>query len=87
MELFHRQVALSVVHPCGELTLSPGPAVLTQTNFPNDMDTTSLGTTIMKRPADVANLVMDEMLLYRTADGLMQVRECTVPGTTTWGQS
>lgn len=52
-----------------------GPPVLTQAQFPDDMDTTSLGIMILKRPPHVANLVMDKMLQYRTADGLMQVRD------------
>ncbi len=51
-----------------------GPPVLTQTQFPDDMDTTSLGITVLNRPSHVANLVMDQMLQYRTPDGLMQVR-------------
>ncbi|KAI3195435.1 hypothetical protein CBS147311_8115 [Penicillium roqueforti] len=46
--------------------------VLTQADFPDDMDTTSLGITILNRPTHVANLVMDKMLQYRTSDGLMQ---------------
>jgi hypothetical protein len=50
-----------------------GTPVLTQTKFPDDMDTTSLGITILRRPPHVANLVMDKMLEYRTPDGLMQV--------------
>ncbi|KAM0798914.1 Haloacid dehalogenase-like hydrolase-domain-containing protein [Usnea florida] len=49
-----------------------GTPVLTQAQFPDDMDTTSLGTTIFNRPPHVADLVMDKMLEYRTPDGLMQ---------------
>jgi hypothetical protein len=60
-----------------------GPPVLTQAQFPSDMDTTSLGITILNRPPHVANLVMDEMLQYRSAGGIMQVgdhvrRSCEV---------
>lgn len=52
-----------------------GPPVLTQAQFPDDMDTTSLGITIINRPPHVANLVMDKMLQYLTPDGLMQVSD------------
>lgn len=52
-----------------------GPPVLTQAHSPDDMDTTSLGITIVDRSPHVANLVMNKMLQYRTPDGLMQVRD------------
>ncbi|KAB8261581.1 HAD-like protein [Aspergillus pseudonomiae] len=49
-----------------------GPPVITPTSFPDDLDTTSLGITILQRPAHIANLVMDMMLRYRTPDRLVQ---------------
>lgn len=51
-----------------------GPPVLTQAHSADDMDTTSLAITVFNSPSHVANLVMDQMLQYRTPDGLMQVR-------------
>ncbi|KNG80686.1 hypothetical protein ANOM_011090 [Aspergillus nomiae NRRL 13137] len=48
------------------------PPVITPTSFPDDLDTTSLGITILQRPAHIANLVMDMMLRYRTPDRLIQ---------------
>lgn len=51
-----------------------GPPVLTQAHSADDMDTTSLAITVFNSPSHVANLVMDQMLQYRTPDGHMQVR-------------
>ncbi|KAK6821639.1 hypothetical protein RU639_007744 [Aspergillus parasiticus] len=48
-----------------------GTPVLTQTEFPHDLDTTSLATTVLDRPKDIANGIMDEMLKYRSDDDLM----------------
>jgi hypothetical protein len=42
--------------------------------FPDDLDTTSLGTVILDRPPAVAHQVMDKMLHYRNRDGIIQVR-------------
>jgi len=52
-----------------------GTPVLTQANFPNDVDTSSLGITIFGQPKDVANLVMDKMLQNLSPDGVIQVRK------------
>jgi len=41
-------------------------------SFPYDLDTTSLGLTVVKRDEEVANSVMDEMLEYLNADGIIQ---------------
>jgi hypothetical protein len=41
-------------------------------SFPYDLDTTSLGLTVIKRDEEVANSVMDEMLEYVSADGIIQ---------------
>lgn len=41
-------------------------------NFPHDFDTTSLGNTILDRPADGVNIVMDQMLQYLSPDSLVQ---------------
>ncbi|KAF6762993.1 Haloacid dehalogenase-like hydrolase-domain-containing protein, partial [Ephemerocybe angulata] len=49
-----------------------GKGVLTTEEFPFDVDTTSLGLTVLKRDAAVANSVMDEMLQYVDPDGIMQ---------------
>ncbi|KAL4781970.1 HAD-like protein [Aspergillus varians] len=48
-----------------------GKPVLTQTSFPDDADTTSLGITILNRPAAAANVAMDKMLRYRSKDNLI----------------
>ncbi|KAJ5861277.1 uncharacterized protein N7529_008587, partial [Penicillium soppii] len=49
-----------------------GEPVLTVKNFPHDFDTTSLGNTILDRPADGVNIVMDQMLQYLSPDSLVQ---------------
>ncbi|KAI0026572.1 HAD-like domain-containing protein, partial [Vararia minispora EC-137] len=46
---------------------------LTTAEYPYDMDTTSIGLTVLQCDSDIANLVMDEMLLYLDEDGIVQV--------------
>ncbi|KXN92452.1 Alpha-D-glucose-1-phosphate phosphatase YihX [Leucoagaricus sp. SymC.cos] len=46
---------------------------LTTEEYPFDLDTTSLGLTILKRDQDTANSVMDEMLEYVSPDGIIQL--------------
>ncbi|KAI9763568.1 MAG: hypothetical protein M1840_000430 [Geoglossum simile] len=41
-------------------------------SFPYDLDTTSLALTVTKRDKEIANSVMDEMLEYTNADGIIQ---------------
>jgi hypothetical protein len=48
--------------------------LLTTEEFPFDLDTTSLGLTVMGSPEDVAHSVMDDMLNYIDDDGIIQVR-------------
>jgi FMN phosphatase YigB (HAD superfamily) len=50
-----------------------GKGQLTTEEFPFDLDTTSLGLTILKRDKDTANSVMNEMLEYVDHDGIIQV--------------
>ena len=51
-----------------------GKGVLTTSEYPNDMDTTSLACTILDYfTAEVKNEIMDEMLSYKTGDGIMQL--------------
>lgn len=50
-----------------------GKGQLTTEEFPFDLDTTSLGLTILKRGKDTANSVMNEMLEYVDPDGIIQV--------------
>ncbi|KAJ7703151.1 Haloacid dehalogenase-like hydrolase-domain-containing protein [Mycena rosella] len=45
--------------------------ILTTEVFPFDLDTTSIGLTVMKRDKDVVNSVMDEMLQYIDSDGIV----------------
>ncbi|KAJ7901877.1 Haloacid dehalogenase-like hydrolase-domain-containing protein [Mycena olivaceomarginata] len=48
-----------------------GKGTLTTAAFPFDLDTTSLGLTIMKRDKEVANSVMEEMLNFVDSDGIV----------------
>ncbi|KAF9465045.1 HAD-like domain-containing protein [Collybia nuda] len=49
-----------------------GKGQLTTEQFPFDLDTTSLGLTIMQRDKIIASSVMDEMLEYVDDDGIIQ---------------
>ncbi|KDQ57457.1 hypothetical protein JAAARDRAFT_130231 [Jaapia argillacea MUCL 33604] len=49
-----------------------GKPLLTTEEFPFDLDTTSLGSTVMKTDISVASSVMDEMLEYVNIDGVIQ---------------
>ncbi|KAG1890277.1 hypothetical protein F4604DRAFT_1889197 [Suillus subluteus] len=49
-----------------------GKPLLTTEEFPFDLDTTSLGLTVMGSPEDVAHSVMDDMLDYIDDDGIIQ---------------
>ncbi|KAJ7770199.1 HAD-like domain-containing protein [Mycena maculata] len=48
-----------------------GKGTLTTEAFPSDLDTTSIGLTVMQRDKEVANSVMDEMLQYIDSDGIV----------------
>ncbi|KAG1749471.1 HAD-like domain-containing protein [Suillus lakei] len=50
-----------------------GKPLLTTEEYPFDLDTTSLGLTLMGSPEDVAHSVMDDMLDYIDDDGIIQV--------------
>ncbi|KAG0697555.1 Haloacid dehalogenase-like hydrolase-domain-containing protein [Suillus ampliporus] len=51
-----------------------GKAVLCSTeDYPSDLETTSLGLTVINRPGDVAHSIMDEMLDYIDDDGIIQL--------------
>ena len=50
-----------------------GKSQLTTEEFPPDLDTTSLGLTVLKYDKDIVHSVMDEMLGYANADGIIQV--------------
>ncbi|PKY02010.1 hypothetical protein P168DRAFT_298685 [Aspergillus campestris IBT 28561] len=49
-----------------------GTPLLTQTKFPDDADTTSLALTILGADPAVPNGVMDEILRFRSQDGIVQ---------------
>ncbi|KAF8893786.1 Haloacid dehalogenase-like hydrolase-domain-containing protein [Infundibulicybe gibba] len=49
-----------------------GKGQFTTEEFPFDLDTTSLGLTVLRREKSVASSVMDEMLNYVDADGIIQ---------------
>jgi len=51
----------------------PGKGQLTTEEFPPDLDTTSFGLTVLKYDKDTVHSVMDEMLGYVSADGIIQV--------------
>ncbi|KAJ6586968.1 HAD-like domain-containing protein [Mycena vulgaris] len=48
-----------------------GKGTLTTEAFPFDLDTTSIGLTVMKRDKEVVGSVMDEMLQYIDSDGIV----------------
>ncbi|KAJ7096276.1 Haloacid dehalogenase-like hydrolase-domain-containing protein [Mycena epipterygia] len=48
-----------------------GKGTLTTEAFPFDLDTTSIGLTVMKRDKEVVSSVMDEMLQYIDSDGIV----------------
>ncbi|KAF7361854.1 Alpha-D-glucose-1-phosphate phosphatase YihX [Mycena venus] len=48
-----------------------GKGTLTTEAFPFDLDTTSLGLTVMKRDKELASSVMDDMLQYIDSDGIV----------------
>ncbi|KAJ5507004.1 HAD-like protein [Penicillium freii] len=48
-----------------------GTPVLTQTEFPDDLDTTSLALMVLNRPDHIAHQVLDRMLEYINEDGLV----------------
>jgi hypothetical protein len=50
-----------------------GKGTLTTEAFPFDLDTTSIGLTVMKRDKGVVGSVMDEMLQYMDSDGIIMV--------------
>ncbi|PPQ66159.1 hypothetical protein CVT26_010882 [Gymnopilus dilepis] len=62
-----------VAHP-GQFNFFQHGGVLTTQEFPNDLDTTSIGLTVSDH-IDTAtkHKVMDEMLKYQNSDGIMQV--------------
>ncbi|KZT04889.1 HAD-like protein [Laetiporus sulphureus 93-53] len=49
-----------------------GKGVLTKEEFPDDLDTTSLGLTMLPREPDVIHSVLDQMLKNVNADGIVQ---------------
>ena len=64
---------MSIVHHPRAWNFFQKKPLLTTEEFPFDLDTTSLGLTIVGDDAEVASSVMDEMLQYLTADGILQV--------------
>ncbi|KAK0244731.1 HAD-like domain-containing protein [Armillaria nabsnona] len=64
----------------GKWNFFPGDGQLTTANFPCDLDTTSLGLTIIRAKEEVAASTMDEMLLYVNEDGIIQTYfDCNRP--------
>jgi hypothetical protein len=50
-----------------------GKPLLTTQEFPFDLNTTSIGLTVIHSGEDIVSSVMDEMLQYIDADGIIQV--------------
>ncbi|THU83813.1 HAD-like protein [Dendrothele bispora CBS 962.96] len=48
-----------------------GKGILTDINYPDDLDTTLLALTVMGTPEDVVKSVMKEMVKYQNADGII----------------
>ncbi len=72
MELLPRQVWF--IGPLTtELMIVKGSGQLTTAEFPCDLDTTSLGLTVVRARVNVAASIMDEMLNYINEDGIVQV--------------
>ncbi|ESK96745.1 hypothetical protein Moror_6705 [Moniliophthora roreri MCA 2997] len=59
-------------HDNGRWNFFQGKGQLTTTDFPYDLDTTSLGLTAVQEDDDIAMAVMDEMLDYLNEDGIIQ---------------
>lgn len=56
------------------MTKIPGDVVFTTCSFPNDLDTTSVGLTLTEHVNyETKMAIMDEMLEYRNADGIVTV--------------
>ena len=57
------------------LTISTGEAVLPVPAFPDDLDTTSIGLTVIGRDESLTySVIMDEMLDHVNEDGIIEVR-------------
>ncbi|KAJ3768470.1 HAD-like domain-containing protein [Lentinula raphanica] len=48
-----------------------GQGILTDLDYPNDLDTTSLALTVMDKPEEVVQSVIDEILKYCTPEGIV----------------
>jgi hypothetical protein len=55
------------------LKISTGEPVLTVSPFPDDLNATSTGLTVIERDESLTSSIMDEMLDYVNKDGIMQV--------------
>ncbi|KAJ7497338.1 HAD-like domain-containing protein [Mycena latifolia] len=62
-----------VPHPRVWNFFHEGKGTLTTEAFPFDLDTTSIGLTVMQRDKEVVTSVMDEMLQYMDSDGIVLV--------------
>ncbi|KAF8210318.1 Haloacid dehalogenase-like hydrolase-domain-containing protein [Mycena galopus ATCC 62051] len=71
LELTSKRDLVDIVEYPRAWNFFQGKGTLTTEAFPFDLDTTSLGLTIMKRDEEVANSVMDEMLQYLDRDGII----------------
>ncbi|KAJ7251471.1 Haloacid dehalogenase-like hydrolase-domain-containing protein [Mycena haematopus] len=67
----NRDLVNIVEHPRAWNFFRSGKGTLTTETFPFDLDTTSLGLTVVKNDKEVASSVMDEMLQYIDSDGIV----------------
>lgn len=79
VNFFKGRTILDIILPiCSIITGKP---MLTTSEFPFDLDTTSLALTILEPKCEVVNSVMEEMLQYCNDDGIVLVRvsSCSLP--------
>ncbi|KAJ7579160.1 Haloacid dehalogenase-like hydrolase-domain-containing protein [Mycena floridula] len=72
LELTEDRSLVDLVEQPGVWNFFQGPSVLTTADYPSDFDTTSLGLTVMRVEASIANPIMDDMLRYINKDGIIQ---------------
>ncbi|KAM5539703.1 hypothetical protein V8D89_006516 [Ganoderma adspersum] len=74
LELTGDSTLVEVARPARLSNFFAGIGILTTSEYPDDLDTTSLACTVLDYfTPEVKNEIMDEMLNYKTGDGVMQV--------------
>ncbi|KAI0089935.1 HAD-like domain-containing protein [Irpex rosettiformis] len=57
----------------GRWNFFKGKPVLTTTEYPNDIDTTSIAMTVLQHDKELIQRVMDEMLAFKSPDGIIEM--------------